>query len=126
MVRKHAVEKRHPEARRNQGVIRSRVSAFDLNGNLCRFPHLEVVPWNSGLLRSTRLFDRPFSKEGESGSWVFETNSGGWLGMVVGGDTDYFATFVAEANPLVNYFECVLGQSRLLRSPLKSKYQKTS
>jgi hypothetical protein len=120
---KTAVEKRHPDARRNQGVVRSRVSAFELNGNYCRFPHLEVIPWNSDFLRSTRLFDRPFSKEGESGSWVFEVESDGWLGMVIGGDDDYFATFVAEAGALVNYFENTLGQPRGLRFPLQPKYQ---
>lgn len=120
--KKSTVEKRHPNVRQNKGVIRSRVSAFDLNGYLFRFPHLEVLPWNSKLSRFTRLFDRPFSKEGDSGSWVFDVASDRWLGMVVGGD-DYFTTFIAEAAPLVDYFDAALVNSVGAHAPLETKYQ---
>jgi hypothetical protein len=123
MLKKARIEKRHPDMRPRKGVIRSRVHSIPLNGNVLRFPHFEVLPWNSKLLRITRIFDSPFSKEGDSGSWVFDVGSGNWLGMVIAGD-DYFTTFVAEALPLVDYFTDVLAPSSGLQSVLQPKYQR--
>lgn len=105
VIEKTRVEKRGTGARANLGVIRSsHVVGIDLDGDYCRFPHIEVVPadnrpmWLSPLATS-------FSRRGESGSWVIETARGSWLGMVIGEDERHTATFVATAGPLLDFFE---------------------
>jgi hypothetical protein len=90
---------------------------------LFRFPHLEALPWNSKFARMLRIFDRPFSKPGDSGSWVFDVSSNRWLGMVVGGD-DYHTTFIAEASPLIDYFHQAMFAATGSWLSLQSKYQK--
>ena len=107
---KHAVWKLHPRRRACRGVIRCRVLAYTINGALCRFPHLEIVSWPAGWQRIFRWLTPPFSRPGDSGSWVFaETpmpeEDGDWAGMVVGADEENPASFAAEAQPLVDFFE---------------------
>jgi hypothetical protein len=55
------------------------------------------------------LWNRHFSKPGDSGSWVFDPVSNGWLGMVIGGDAFFMSTFVAKSQPLVDYFILMAG-----------------
>ena len=102
------VFKRHPDRQVRRGAIRGRILNFNLNGVMCRFPHVEVIPWNSTWRRILRAFSLPFSKPGDSGSWVFVDSSRGnnaWLGMIVGADEENPATFVAEAEPLLDFFQ---------------------
>jgi hypothetical protein len=99
-------------ARRRRGVILNRVHSFPLQGRTQRFPHLQVVPLQrrilGGLLKWP-LFTPYFSKEGDSGSWVFGENPADWLGMVVAGDPDFVCSYVVEPQPLMEYFTLVLG-----------------
>jgi hypothetical protein len=89
-----------------------------------RFPHLEVLPWYGSFLG--RILNRPFTKHGDSGTWVFDVQSGSWIGMVVAGDDRNAATFIAEAGPLVDYFEQMLLNSLGTHLRLQSKYQRTT
>jgi hypothetical protein len=58
-------------------------------GRMSRFPALSIVPRRSPLTRLLGPFGRrPFSKNGDSGSWVFDPEHHRWVGMVVAGDTD--------------------------------------
>lgn len=89
------------------GFIYSYVHAFPLRGRLIRFPHLQIMPRRTRFLGLIEwpFFGGPFSRPGDSGSWVIEARTKTWLGMVIAGDKDFHATFVAEAQPLLAYFE---------------------
>ena len=93
-----------------RGFIADRVHAFPLEGVYYRFPHLKLYPLLPKILKllipsSFVVFSRP----GDSGSWVFDAGSGRWLGMIVGGDSDFLGTYVTEAGPLVDYLEAALA-----------------
>jgi hypothetical protein len=107
------VHKRQRHNTRKKGIVLSRVVGFPIDKIYYRFPHLQVVPLQISILGPFKsVFQRAFSVEGHSGSWVFEERTAGWLGMIVAGDEDRKLSFVAEAQPLVNYFaSCMKLQS---------------
>jgi hypothetical protein len=108
-----------------KGFIADRVLAFPLDGVYYRFPHLKVYPLIPRILKflapsSAVVFSRP----GDSGSWVFDTENGNWMGMIVGGDRDFLGSYVIEAGPLISYLSASLahrlGTPGLTLEPLTS------
>ena len=118
ILNRRLVQKRNPECNSRKGFIRNRVHGFNVNGTFHRFPHLEIFPdisrFDSLMMPFWR---RAFSKRGDSGSWVFEENSENWVGMVIGGDEYFLSTFVAESEPLLDYFT-LLSRDVNIDSPL--------
>lgn len=107
------VRKIFPAKTKPAGFISSRVVTLEVNGSLYRFPHLEILPRLikvAGLI-VLPVFDRYFSEPGDSGSWVVEEKSGSWVGMVVGGKDFFLISYVAEATPLIQYFEARLANA---------------
>jgi hypothetical protein len=105
ILERKPVHKRSPECNNRTGFVRNRAHGFNIDGVFHRFPHLEIFPVLTGI-ESIRipLWNRAFSRGGDSGSWVFAENTDKWLGMVVGGDEYFLSTFVAESAPLLDYF----------------------
>jgi hypothetical protein len=98
---------------RKKGIIVGRIIDFPMEGTLFRFPHLEIVPKLDiyfGFL-TWPLFHSVFSKPGDSGSWVISEGSDLWVGMVVGGDKFFRKSCVAEAEPLLSFFEELAKQN---------------
>jgi len=111
-IRKQLVYKRHVS--RKKGYISCPVLELDAEGQTFRFPHIQIVPLTIPLFgRFSALFERAFSYEGHSGSWVFNEQTGQWLGMIVAGDADQRLSYVAEAAPLLEYFRLRLGEPGL-------------
>jgi len=107
---------------RKKGIVSSRVVGFPIDKIYYRFPHLQVVPLQIPIFGPFKsVFQRAFSVEGHSGSWVFEEQTGSWLGMIVAGDEDRKLSFVAEAQPLLNYFALCLNMSPTNLQPTSFK-----
>lgn len=99
---------------RKKGYISCPVLELDSEGKTFRFPHIQIVPLTIPLLgRFSALFERAFSYEGDSGTWVFNDETGQWLGMIVAGDPDQRVSYAAEATPLLEYFRLRLGDPSL-------------
>lgn len=99
---------------RKRGYISCPVLEFESEGRTFRFPHIQIVPLTIPLLgRFSALFERAFSYEGDSGTWVFNEKTGQWLGMIVAGDPDQRVSYAAEAAPLLDYFRLRLGDPGL-------------
>jgi hypothetical protein len=95
----------------NNGFIMARVGAFAVGKVLYRFPHLQVISKRILLGFITIPFVyRYFSEPGNSGSWIGETDTESWIGMVIGGSRNPPISYVAEAQPLLDYFELYLSQ----------------
>ena len=104
------------------GRVRNRAHGFKMNGVYHRFPHLEIIPelTQAGPV-VLPLWDRAFSREGDSGSWVVSKTPGLWLGMVVGGDQFFLSTFAADAEPLLCYFSLMYRfETRQTAYPVES------
>jgi hypothetical protein len=98
-----------------RGVVLSEAPSFKNGEALCRFPSLAIrprkfrygpVPWP--------LVRRAFSRSGDSGSWIVESNSNRWVGIVVcrtGGNT-----LAHQAKPLLDYFDRCLEDFAGVRS----------
>jgi hypothetical protein len=103
----------HPERRRRLGWLKYPVAAIvGPTGHFIRFPHYSVQPfrYRVGFLRWPPL--RPhFARPGDSGSWVIETSSRIWLGMVVAGFDDHSDTLVADGRALLDYYSSIAGHA---------------
>jgi hypothetical protein len=112
------VVRRSPRGSRD-GMVRDIVIAFSLNGGFkYRGPHLAVIPYLESRLRLTLpIWDREFSREGDSGAWVFGEGDSGWIGMVIGG-SDYPLTqsYVLPGCLLVDWFSDGVAQGPLRAS----------
>lgn len=93
------------------GYIESRVVGFPIGDRYYRFPHCTIYPLLPRILLSVPFGRKPFSQEGDSGSWVFTDPYGTWIGMLVGGSKDYQFSYVAEAGPLLEYCRGVINRS---------------
>ena len=99
---------------RKTGYITCPVMEVESGGTTFRFPHLQIAPLTVPLLgRFSAIFERAFSYEGDSGTWVFNQQTGRWLGMIVAGDEDQRLSYAAEATPLLDYFRITLGSTNL-------------
>ncbi len=88
---------------------------------MCRFPHLEILPWNSTcgeFLRSSLHHSATQAIPVAGCSPILCPVEVGWIGMVVGADEENPATFAAEAEPLLDFFETATGRKY---GPLKSQ-----
>jgi hypothetical protein len=96
---------------RKKGYITCPVFELESEGGTTfRFPHLQIVPLTIPILgRFSAIFERAFSYEGDSGTWVFNEETGRWLGMIVAGDPDQRLSYAVEATPLLEYFRIRLG-----------------
>lgn len=77
-----------------------------------RFPHLEISS-----NKVTRLFLKfPIFKEcsvpGDSGSWVVDSQTGEWLGMLTAGSKDRKTWYIIKSKPLLSYFNKRLKVSK--------------
>ena len=113
-----SVIKRHPDCNKHEGLIRNRAHSFDIDGVFHRFPHLEIIPKLEKIGPIILpVWDRAFSKPGDSGAWVMDSASDLWFGMVVGGDEYFLSTFAAEAEPLSLYFKLLCANQDLGVNP---------
>lgn len=97
MRHRHAVTTR--PRRRSKGVVLGMMNTFPYQGVLQHFPTLLMHARNWRMLGMT-LPQRPFSKAGDSGSWVVEPVTNSWLGMVIAGDPDTGNVYVNSAEAL--------------------------
>lgn len=95
--------------KKRTGTITARISAYAVKDILYRFPHLEIT--------SNRMFlgtipipflNRYFSFPGNSGSWLSEVDTGGWVGMIIAGSERPRRSFAAEADPLLQFFDAIV------------------
>src|SRR5262249_1347572 len=99
-----------------RGFVHEPTWYYELDGQWSRFPAMKILPYQSRLAWILSFARSPmFAFPGDSGSWVVvddnrlsEKNI--WLGMVVGGDENFYASYVADGPSLVSYFEVRLMQ----------------
>jgi hypothetical protein len=104
----------YPGKNKPIGFISCHVCGYSINGVYKRFPTVQIFPKRTryGLL-ALPLIKKNFSYEGDSGTWVIEQDTGKWIGMVISGDpSDYFTTYVEEAQPLLDYFSAVISNNK--------------
>jgi len=105
--------------RKKVGYIESRVVGFKVGDVYYKGPHCSVLPRLPKILLHLG-FGRPFSQEGDSGSWVF-SGDGTWIGMLVAGDEDWKRSYVAEAGPLVAFCEGEISRIKGCSPPIRSQ-----
>jgi hypothetical protein len=66
-------------------VITAAASGFKLGPFFYRGPHFHVTPYFVRQFGIVWPRDKRFSKEGNSGCWIFDEETQQWLGMVIGG-----------------------------------------
>jgi hypothetical protein len=112
MINRTKVTTLNPGSHSN-GFILARVGCFAVSGVLYRFPHMQILSKRLilGFITVPFLY-KYFSKPGDSGSWAGETDTESWIGMVVGGSVNPPLSYIAEAAPLLEYFElCLRNQN---------------
>ena len=99
----------------NRCILNKFVPAIEIAGSIIRFPSIDIEPdiADYGLL-SFPLFDKRFSRPGESGSWGSSRCTGRGIGMVVGGHDNSRTTQLHQAGPLLKYFQHLLDHQYLL------------
>lgn len=111
MKNEHQVTKIYPASKNIKGYIHARISAVVVEGQLYRFPHLEITRKFSRarLTFLPSLFNQGFNTKGDSGSWVVEEKSEAWVGMVVAGQEFFPISYLIEAEPLMDYLREILA-----------------
>jgi hypothetical protein len=98
-----------------RGVVVSEAPSFKNGDTLCRFPSVIIrprkfrygpVPWP--------LVRREFSRAGDSGSWIVESDANRWVGIVVCGTGGN--TVAHQAKPLLDYFDRCFDDLTSVRS----------
>jgi hypothetical protein len=87
-----------------------------VKGTAYRFPHVSVrliqKKYLFGLLKFP--MNSHFSVGGNSGSWVIDTNTNIWYGMVIGSD-DVAITYLIQCEPLLDFFKYQIGGNNSLK-----------
>jgi hypothetical protein len=108
------------------GFVLARVGTFTVGKVLYRFPHLQVISKRVVLGFVTIPFIyKYFSEPGKSGSWIGEKDTDSWIGMIVGGSRNPPLSYLAESEPLVQFFELLLTQKSKLTHSKLSAYRFT-
>jgi len=90
---------------RNPGYVASAPWLVETGSVWHRAPAYEVLPRRSFLEALARPFDRQFSRDGDSGSWVIhEGQPSEWLGMVIGGIPERRISYAVDAQFLLDFF----------------------
>jgi hypothetical protein len=89
--------------KRKAGYIASRVRGFPVGDRYYHFPHCTIFPYIPRILLALPFWRKPFSRGGDSGSWLFAETSGDWVGMLIAGDRSFLYSYVTEPVPLLEY-----------------------
>jgi hypothetical protein len=77
---------KRPKRDWNRGVVNvAMVSGFKLGKHFYRGIHFQIAPYFFRRFWIMWPLSRRFSVEGDSGSWVINSQSGDWMGIVIGG-----------------------------------------
>ncbi len=101
----------HRKMWKRHGIIGSPAAIVTYGGRTHHFPHTHIHPHYR---KWFDLFVWPpwastFCGPGDSGSWVLEPESNKWVGMVVGGAPGGKATYIVNAEPLLQYLSKANG-----------------
>jgi hypothetical protein len=66
-------------------VVTASSSGFKLGTHFYRGPHFQMTPTFVERMGIIFPINKKFSKPGDSGAWVFDFQTGQWIGMIVGG-----------------------------------------
>jgi hypothetical protein len=104
------------------GTITARVIDFSIGDEFTRFPHIQIntrfVTWFGCLIFP--MFDRHFSKPGESGTWVVEEQTGLFVGMIVAGDDQNTITYLLEAEPMLENLRLEMADNSIFLKSIKN------